>query len=106
MHAEYGYRILADVPFLQKALEVPHYHHEKWDGSGYPAGLKGEDIPFTARIFAIVDVWDALISDRPYRKAWSREKTREHILEGAGKHFEPRLVSEFINLIDAQAILG
>ena len=100
-HAEFGYRILSDVPFLKNSLEVPHYHHEKWDGSGYPAGLKNEEIPLSARIFAIVDVWDALLSDRPYRKAWSREQTLAYIQEGAGTYFEPRLVTEFLGMIGA-----
>jgi putative nucleotidyltransferase with HDIG domain len=100
-HAELGARILADVPFLKNSLEVPHYHHEKWDGSGYPAGLKGEEIPLSARIFAMVDVWDALTSDRPYRKAWSREDARVYIRDGSGTHFDPHLVPEFLRLISA-----
>jgi GAF domain-containing protein len=99
-HAEYGYRILADVPFLQNSLVVPRYHHEKWDGTGYPFGLKGEEIPLSARIFAIVDVWDALLSDRPYRKAWSREDTLAYIRDAAGTHFEPRLVPKFLQMIN------
>lgn len=101
-HAEYGFHILRDVPFLKNSLEVPHYHHEKWDGSGYPIGLKGEEIPLAARLFAILDVWDALTSDRPYRKAWSREKALAHIREQAGKHFEPRLVELFSGLIETR----
>lgn len=99
-HAENGYRILMDVPFLRNSMEVVRYHHEKWDGSGYPLGLKGTDIPLAARIFAIVDVWDALTSDRPYRKAWPREKVLAHIRENSGTHFDPALVDAFMKLAE------
>jgi HD-GYP domain-containing protein (c-di-GMP phosphodiesterase class II) len=76
-----------------------HYcHHEKWDGSGYPRGLKGEQIPLAARIFAVVDVYDALTSDRPYRKAWSREKALAYIQQQAGLHFDPEIVSAFLGM--------
>ena len=81
------------------ALDIPYCHHEKWDGSGYPRGLKGKQIPPTARIFAVVDVYDALTSDRPYRKAWTKEKTLEHIKEQSGKHFDPQVVDVFIKEI-------
>jgi HD-GYP domain-containing protein (c-di-GMP phosphodiesterase class II) len=79
-------------------LEIPYSHHEKWDGSGYPDGLKGEQIPLAARIFAIVDVWDALISDRPYRKAWSEEKALQHIQANVGSHFDPQVAERFFML--------
>ena len=95
-HPVYAYEWLSPIRFLQNALEIPYSHHEKWDGSGYPQGLKGQEIPLSARIFAVVDVWDALNSDRPYRKAWSKEKIIEHIREQSGKHFDPKVVAAFL----------
>ena len=95
-HPVYAYEMLSEVAFVRPALEIPFCHHEKWDGTGYPSGLAGEDIPLAARLFAIVDVWDALRSDRPYRRAWSIEKTREHIASLAGTHFDPRVVEVFL----------
>ena len=77
-------------------MDIPYCHHEKWDGTGYPQGLKGEQIPLAARIFAIVDVWDALTSDRPYRKAWSKPDTLQYIREQSGKHFDPQVVDVFL----------
>jgi PAS domain S-box-containing protein/putative nucleotidyltransferase with HDIG domain len=88
-HPEYAYELLSPVNFLRPALDVPYAHHEKWDGTGYPRGLKGAEIPLAARIFAVVDVWDALISDRPYRPAWPADKARAYIAEQAGRHFDP-----------------
>jgi HD-GYP domain-containing protein (c-di-GMP phosphodiesterase class II) len=81
---------------LKHALEVSYCHHEKWDGSGYPRGLKGDEIPLAARVFAIVDVYDALTSDRPYRAAWPREKVYDYIREQAGKQFDPQVVKVFL----------
>ena len=78
-HPAFAYEMLSPIRYLQLALDIPYCHHEKWDGTGYPRGLKGEQIPLAARIFAVVDVWDALTSDRPYRQAWSEEKARQHI---------------------------
>ncbi|HOJ01980.1 MAG TPA: HD domain-containing phosphohydrolase, partial [Anaerolineaceae bacterium] len=94
-----AFEMLSSINFLEPALEIPYCHHEKWDGSGYPRGLKGEEIPLSARIFAIVDVWDALSSDRPYRKAWSRHKVIEYIKSQSGTHFDPRVVDAFIPLV-------
>jgi PAS domain S-box-containing protein/putative nucleotidyltransferase with HDIG domain len=94
-HPTFAYEMLSPIHYLQSALDIPYCHHEKWDGTGYPRGLKGKQIPLVARIFAVVDVWDALISDRPYRKAWSEEKVREHIQAGAGTHFDPQVVKTF-----------
>jgi putative nucleotidyltransferase with HDIG domain len=94
-HPTFAYEMLSPIHYLKAALDIPYCHHEKWDGTGYPRGLKGEQIPLVARIFAVVDVWDALISDRPYRKAWSEEKTQEHIRAGAGTHFDPQVVKTF-----------
>ena len=97
-HPQYAFDMLAPVEFLKEALDIPYCHHEKWDGSGYPRGLKGEEIPISARLFAIIDVWDALSSDRPYRKAWSKEKVTAHIMSLSGTHFEPKIVELFLNL--------
>ena len=97
-HPIYAYEMLSTIPFLRKALDIPYCHHEKWDGSGYPRGLKGEEIPLSARIFAIVDVWDALLSDRPYRKAWTQEKTLEYIKSESGIHFDPMVVDAFMQI--------
>lgn len=97
-HTQYAYDMLSSIPFLQPALDIPFCHHEHWDGNGYPRKLKGEQIPLSARIFTVVDVWDALTSDRPYRPAWSKEKTREYIIERAGKQFDPRIVEAFFLL--------
>ena len=89
--------------FPRPGAGIPHCHHEKWDGTGYPRGLAGEQIPLAARIFAVVDIWDALRSDRPYRKAWPDERVREHIASLAGTHLDPRVVEAFLLMI-AQGI--
>ncbi|MHC1781465.1 MAG: HD-GYP domain-containing protein [Anaerolineaceae bacterium] len=99
-HPENGYNLLSPIKYLQKALDIPHYHHEKWDGSGYPYGLKGEEIPLSARIFAVVDVYDALTSQRPYRNAWTHEEAVEYIREQAGAHFDPTIVRYFLSIIE------
>ncbi len=101
-HPEYAYNLLSPIEYLRPVLDIPYCHHEKWDGSGYPRGLQGEQIPLAARIFAMVDVWDALMSDRPYRKGWSYEQSYKHIQEQAGKHFDPKLVDVFLNMLDKQ----
>jgi putative two-component system response regulator len=88
--------MLSPITYLQPALDIPYCHHEKWDGTGYPRGLKGAQIPLAARIFAVADVWDALCSDRPYRKAWSKEKALAYIHTQAGRHFDPKVVALFI----------
>jgi PAS domain S-box-containing protein len=95
-HPTYARDLLTQVPFLHRALDIPYCHHEKWDGTGYPRGLKGEDIPFAARIFAIVDVWDALTSNRPYRPAWSCRRARQYLRAQSGHHFDPRVVEAFL----------
>ena len=105
-HSSLAYNLLYPITYLHPALDVPLYHHEKFDGSGYPKGLKGEQIPLAARIFAIVDVWDALTSDRPYRPAWSTKKALNHIKEQANIHFDPRIVEIFLNLIKSELING
>lgn len=98
MHPVYAYELLSPIAFLHPALDIPYSHHEKWDGTGYPRGLKGDEIPLAARIFAIVDVYDALRSDRPYRPAWSEERTIEHIRSLSGKHFDPAVVDTFLRM--------
>jgi HD-GYP domain-containing protein (c-di-GMP phosphodiesterase class II) len=97
-HPRYAYDMLSPIAFLTPALAIPYCHHEKWDGSGYPRGLRGETIPLAARIFAVADVWDALRSDRPYRRGWEEEKVRAHIREQSGKHFDARVVEAFLDL--------
>jgi len=99
-HPVYAYELLLPIPFLRPALDIPYCHHERWDGKGYPQGLKGKQIPLPARVFAVVDVYDALRSDRPYRKAWTEEQAREYIREQAGKHFDPQVVQAFLDLLE------
>jgi HD-GYP domain-containing protein (c-di-GMP phosphodiesterase class II) len=99
-HPVYAYEMLSPIEFLRPALDIPYCHHEKWDGSGYPRGLKGEEIPFAARIFPVIDVWDALTSDRPYRRALPHDEVRRMIRADSGKHFDPRVVEAFMELKD------
>lgn len=98
-HPSLAYEWLKDVAFLRPALTIPYCHHEKWDGTGYPRGLKGEEIPLETRVFAVVDTWDALLSDRPYRPAWSREQALEYLRSRAGKDFDPQVVQTFLEVI-------
>jgi putative nucleotidyltransferase with HDIG domain len=100
-HPVYAYELLSPIKYLEPALDIPHYHHEKWDGSGYPRGLKEDQIPFAARIFAIIDVWDAVRSDRPYRPAWPEEKAIDYIRSQSGKHFDPKILDAFLTMIPA-----
>lgn len=99
LHPVYAYRWLSPIDYLRPSLDIPRYHHEKWDGSGYPKGLKGFEIPLSARIFAIIDVWDALLSDRPYRSAWTRDRAIEYIKFHSEQHFDPAVVQAFIEMI-------
>ncbi len=98
-HTQIAYNLLYPIDYLKPALNIPCYHHEKWNGTGYPHKLKGEAIPLEARIFAIIDVYDALSHDRPYRKAWPKQKVIEYILAESGKHFDPNVVEIFIKEI-------
>lgn len=98
-HPDYAFEMLRHTEFLQRSLDIPYCHHEKWDGTGYPRGLRGEQIPLAARIFAVVDVWDALQSDRPYRPAWPVEKVLAHIESRAGTHFDPVVTAAFRTLV-------
>lgn len=100
-HPMYAYEMLAPIAYLNPALDIPFYHHERWNGSGYPHGLKGEQIPLSARLFAIVDVWDALRSDRPYRKAIPREQVIDYLSENANILFDPKLVQLFLEFVEA-----
>lgn len=97
-HTRIAVDLLKPIPGIEPALDIPRSHHEKWDGSGYPDHLTGEEIPLAARIFAFADVYDALTSNRPYRRAWSKESALDHIRKEAGVHFDPRLAPEFIRL--------
>jgi HD-GYP domain-containing protein (c-di-GMP phosphodiesterase class II) len=98
LHPLFAKDMLDPIVFLHPAIDIPYCHHEKWDGSGYPQNLRGEAIPFAARIFAVVDVWDALTSDRPYREPLDPAKVRQIIQEGSGKHFDPLVVDTFLSL--------
>ncbi len=100
MHPIYAYHLLKPIRFLHPALDIPYCHHEHWDGNGYPRGLKGEQIPLAARIFAVVDVWDALVSDRPYSPRWPKEDALRHIKDNAGSYFDPEVVRVFINMME------
>jgi PAS domain S-box-containing protein len=101
-HPEYAYELLSLINYLRPALLIPYAHHEKWDGTGYPRGLREEAIPLAARLFAVVDVWDALRSVRPYRQPWPAEKVRGYLMEQSGKHFDPQVLSLFIKMMDQE----
>jgi PAS domain S-box-containing protein len=98
-HPQYAYDLIAPIEYLKSSIEIPLYHHERWDGTGYPFGLKGTDIPLSARIFAVIDIWDALCSDRVYRPAWPKEKALAYIQEQSGKQLDPEVVRIFIDAI-------
>ncbi|MCI0551666.1 MAG: HD domain-containing protein, partial [Anaerolineae bacterium] len=100
LHPDYAYEMLSRIEYLRPSLDIPYCHHEKWDGTGYPRGLKGEEIPLHARIFAVVDVYDALTSDRPYRPAWTKPKALEYIRSLSGTHFDPRVVNAFLEVLE------
>jgi HD-GYP domain-containing protein (c-di-GMP phosphodiesterase class II) len=99
-HPKFAYDMLSPIEYLRPALDIPYNHHEKWDGAGYPRGLKDEDIPLSARLFAVADVWDALTSDRPYRAAWTEERAFTYIREQSGKHFDPQVVDLFFKMVE------
>lgn len=101
-HPQIAYEMLSQVDYLRPVLDIPYCHHEKWDGTGYPRGLKGEEIPLAARIFAVVDVFDALSYDRHYRRAWDRQQVLEHIRFLSGSHFDPRIVDAFLEMIQQE----
>jgi len=99
MHPIYAQQILAPIPYLSRSVDIPYYHHEHWDGSGYPHKLRGEQIPLAARIFSIVDVWDSLRRDRPYHSAWHEDEVYTYLRSQSGKLFDPRLVNEFLQML-------
>ena len=101
-HPTFALNMLAPISYLKNAIDIPYCHHEKWDGTGYPRGLKDEQIPLAARVFAIADVWDALTSDRPYRAAWSHAKVLEYLKEQSEKHFDPQVVEAFLKMIASE----
>jgi HD-GYP domain-containing protein (c-di-GMP phosphodiesterase class II) len=99
IHPYAAYELLGHIPYLRPALEIPYRHHEHWDGSGYPKGLKGEQIPLSARLFSVVDVFDSLTSERPYRSAWKIDDAIQYIEVMAGKLFDPKIVKAFLSMI-------
>ena len=101
-HPLFAYDLLSPIKFLRPAVDIPYCHHERWDGNGYPRGLKEEEIPIAARIFSVVDVWDALLNDRVYREAWPRALVVDYIKKEAGTRFDPKVVSVFIKMIDEE----
>jgi len=105
-HPQYACALLSPIDYLRPAKDIPCYHHERWDGSGYPSGLKGEEIPLSARLFAVVDVYDALISDRPYRSAWPKQAASKYIQEQAGTLFDPKITSTFLQLTKEKELTG
>jgi putative nucleotidyltransferase with HDIG domain len=102
-HPSLAREMLEQIEFLRPCIDIPYCHHERWDGSGYPNGLAGEEIPMAARLFAIIDVWDALTSDRTYRSAWSPQEALHYLKEQAGKAFDPRVVRDFVSLMEEDA---
>jgi putative two-component system response regulator len=98
-HPEYAYRLLSPIDYLKAALDIPYCHHERWDGTGYPRGLKGDEIPLSARIFAVVDVFDALSTDRPYRAAFPIDRIVAYLTESTGSHFDPGVLEAFLLII-------
>jgi HD-GYP domain-containing protein (c-di-GMP phosphodiesterase class II) len=99
-HPQYAFDLLYPIGYLRPAIEVPYCHHERWDGKGYPRGLIGEEIPLAARVFSIVDVYDALLSDRVYRKAWPLQRVLNSIKEQAGTQFDPQIAKAFLRMMD------
>lgn len=100
-HARYAYELLWPISYLGPSIDIPHFHHERWDGSGYPDGLKGNEIPLAARLFAVIDVFDALTSTRPYRPAWERAAAMQYIREQAGKLFDPDVTDVFLQMLES-----
>jgi len=98
-HPDYAYEYLKEIPFLIPALDIPRYHHERWNGMGYPFGLRGEEIPIAARIFSVIDVWDALGHERVYHPAWPKVEVIKYLREHAGEQFDPRIVDVFIEMV-------
>jgi len=102
-HPQYAFDLLYPISYLRPSIDIPYSHHEWWDGTGYPQKLKGEEIPLPARIFAVVDVWDALLSDRPYRQAWKEVDVINYLRDQAGSHFDPKIVEIFLKMLEDKA---
>ena len=98
-HPVFAKQLLSGIPYLTNAMDIPYYHHERWNGSGYPLGLKGTEIPLAARIFAVIDVWDALNSDRPYRKGWETNQILNYLKVNSGVLLDPEVVKVFLELV-------
>jgi HD-GYP domain-containing protein (c-di-GMP phosphodiesterase class II) len=98
-HPVFARQLLSGIPYLTHAMDIPYYHHERWNGTGYPDGLRGEQIPLAARIFAVIDVWDALNSDRPYRKGWETNQIFTYLKENSGILLDPEVVKVFLELV-------
>ena len=105
-HPSFALQMLSPIQYLKLALDIPYCHHEHWDGTGYPRGLKGEQIPFTARIFAIADVYDALTSDRPYRPRWTEADAVAYIRQHAGSFFDSQIVDVFLQMVEENLFAG
>jgi len=99
-HPQYAYELMSSIEYLRGAVDIPYCHHEKWDGTGYPRGWKGEEIPLAARIFAVVDVWDALRSERPYRHAWPDAQVKTYLQAQSAAHFDPQIVETFLRMLE------
>jgi HD-GYP domain-containing protein (c-di-GMP phosphodiesterase class II) len=102
-HPEMAYQMLSQIKYLKEAITIPYYHHERWNGSGYPHKLSGADIPLQARMFAVVDVWDALSSDRPYRRKMHHKEVLEYLRKESGHLFDPQIVDVFLSLISDES---
>jgi HD-GYP domain-containing protein (c-di-GMP phosphodiesterase class II) len=98
-HPEYAYEMIYPIEYLRPALDIPYCHHERWDGKGYPRGLKGEQIPLAARIFTVIDVWDAMRSHRPYRPALPIDEVCDYLHSASGKHFDPAAIAAFFEML-------
>ncbi len=101
-HPDYGREILKDIPFLVDSLDIPYYHHERWDGTGYPCGLRGTEIPLPARIFSVIDVWDGMTNKRPYHDGHTNDEAVKYIQHNSGKHFDPEVVKRFMYYLEQQ----
>ena len=101
-HPIFAYEMLSPIRYLRLALDIPYCHHEKWDGTGYPRGLRGNQIPLIARIFAVVDVWDAVTSGRPYRAAWTKSEALNYIQTSSGTYFDPQVVDQFLAVFGSE----
>ena len=106
MHPKFAYEMLKDIQFLLPSLEIPYCHHEYWDGSGYPRGLMGEEIPLSARVFSVIDAWDAMTTERPYHRKFSKEKALEIITSASETQFDPNVVEKFIQFINLKMTLS